>query len=571
MRRVALSGALALVCVGGVAGAAEAHATLQHATPTPNSVLAQAPARVILGFDEPVTLVPDQVLVIGPGGARADRGHAALAPDGREVVLPLRPRLGQGTYTVGYRVVSADSHPIAGGYSFQVGTATRGAQVGGGADAAIPPGVGSAGASQDGTISALYGIARYAGFVGLLLLVGGGTFLLALWPDALPTDRARRLVWLGYALVVTASAAELVLQAPYAAGTGLSGVTASGLGWVIRTPFGVAHVVRLGLLVLGAPLLAAALRGARRLPPLRLAVSASALALLFTWPYAGHAGVRDPAVSVPSDTVHLAAMSVWLGGLVVLGTALLPRSDGGALGPVLRRWSLVAMTSVALLVATGSAQSLVEVGSWTALVDSAYGRLVLTKIALLAMVLCFADVSRRWVRRHRVTPVSDRRDLAVLRRSVLAETAGAVIVVAVAAVLVATTPGRVALAASTGADRPAADPDAGRPVPGGVFSVALRRGQVVVHLVVDPGRVGANIVHLSATTPDQNRVPVQQWTLTVSNAGEGLADVDVPLHWVGGQSVGDLTLPTSGRWMLQVMARTSDVDEVVVRRAVVVR
>lgn len=592
---VALALAVLGLSFGFFATPASAHATLERTRPATDAHLDDEPNQVVLSFDQPVDLKLGQVTVVGPGGAPAATGYTQ-SDGGTTVTIALHPGAGNGTYVVSYRVISLDTHPVSGGFFFRVGHGSAATGPTGSTPGAAPPTTAASGsAPEDTTVRALYAACRYAGFVGLLLLVGGAVFLAALWPAEVPDRRARRLVWFGYGLVAVASLGELVLQAPYAAGTALSGITGADFDHVVATRFGTAHLVRLGLLALTAPVLVGLRRPPRSvndsaIAPRRarwpiLSAATLGVGLLLTWAYSGHAGTTVPAVSVPSDVVHLAAMAVWVGGLVVLAAALLPAAAGASLGVTLPRWSRLAMISVAALIITGTVQSLLEVGGWAGLGGTAYGQLLLAKIGILAVILVVADFSRRWVRRHflaRPAPTADagaggggrlgpsRDQIARLRRGVAVESVLAVGAVAVATVLIQAAPGRSVLAA------PLPSASTAPPITRhGAYRASVRQGDVVIHLKVDPAVVGVQYIYVGAFRPDGERIPVRQWTLTVSNERLGLHRVDLPVTidiGVGRHDIySSFTMPTGGTWTVQVTARTSDVDETVVTRKVRVR
>jgi copper transport protein len=567
------------------APSASAHATLERTVPAADAHLRTEPRTVLLSFDESVDLTLGTAIAVGPNGARVDSGYTQ-SDGGRTVTIALRPEAGRGTYVVSYRVVSVDSHPVSGGFVFQVGhgaAAPASAGVPAKESAATSANPGDAFEQTD--VRVVYAACRYAGFVGLLLLMGATVFRLVLWPSGLPDRRVRILIWFGYGLAFVASAGELVLQVPYATGGPLAHVPGTELSAVLGTTFGIAHVVRLAVLALAAPILVAmsplvgaaepnAPRHARW--PVLCAVPL-AIALLATWAYSGHAGSTDPLESVPSDVIHLGAMSVWLGGLVVLLAALLPTADDVGLRAALPRWSAIAMASVAALIASGAVQALIETGGWSALTATAYGQLLLAKIALLALVLLIANVSRLWVRRSCATGVQARSgsgrsgvstargpsDVRRLRRGVAAETVLAAAAVAVATVLIQTVPGRSLLAA-----QPAPVAKAHPPVTrAGAYLAAVRRGDVVIHVKVDPAVAGVQYIYLDATRPGGRRVRVRGWTLTVGNDALGLEYVHVPVlidSGVGHHYVyGSFTMAAAGTWTIQVIARTTDVDETI--------
>jgi copper transport protein len=283
---------------------------------------------------------------------------------------------------------------------------------------------------------------------------------------------------------------------------------------------------------------------------------------------------------VPSDVIHLAAVSVWLGGLAVLLVALLPTADNAGLRVVLPRWSAIAMVCVAALIVSGVVQALIEMGGWSGLENTTYGALLLTKVGLLALVLVFANFSRLWVRHRYVRRQTDpaahtavlesdpeRRssaaDVRRLRHGVLAETVLAAAAVAVATVLIQTVPGR-----STSAAQSVPMASVSRPVPSpGAYVALVRRGDVIIRVKVDPAVAGVQYIYLDATRPNGHRVHVRQWTLTVGNHALGLESVHVPVlidigighHYV----YGSFTMAAVGTWTIQVTARTTDVDETI--------
>ena len=103
-----------------VAPAASAHATVVATSPGGGSVLASAPASVGVSFDEAVTVSADSLRVFDPAGVRVDVGGAAHA-GGDAVAVRLRAGLVRGTYVVAWHVVSADSHPVQGAFTFSIG------------------------------------------------------------------------------------------------------------------------------------------------------------------------------------------------------------------------------------------------------------------------------------------------------------------------------------------------------------------------------------------------------------------------------------------------------------------
>jgi copper transport protein len=176
------------------------------------------------------------------------------------------------------------------------------------------------------------------------------------------------------------------------------------------------------------------------------------VALALTAALGGHSASYSPSgLLVAVDTVHVLSMSAWLGGLAVLLVVvpLAVRALGrGERAPLLAgvagRFSRLATIAVALLLLTGIVQSVALVGSVEAFFDTAYGRLVLAKIALFAGLISLGAYNQRRLlpRLRRVEGGGEEpeRAAALLRRSVAFEVMLALVVLGVASVLVATEP-----------------------------------------------------------------------------------------------------------------------------------
>lgn len=131
-----------------------------------------------------------------------------------------------------------------------------------------------------------------------------------------------------------------------------------------------------------------------------------ATGLAATWAMAEHASTGlQPAVAMPVDVLHLLAVAAWLGGLAALVVSLYwgPPVERAAV----RRFSRIAFGSVVVLVATGLYQSWRQVGTWRALTDTAYGRLLLIKVALVVVLVGIAWLSRQWTGRLAEVPAGE--------------------------------------------------------------------------------------------------------------------------------------------------------------------
>ncbi|MGW5736603.1 MULTISPECIES: copper resistance CopC/CopD family protein [Streptomyces] len=394
--RLLLVVAVFLGALLATAAPVSAHAALTGSDPKQGAVVDSAPARVSLTFSEKVAMSDGSVRVLDPAGKRVDTGKTTDLGSNTYGV-PLHKGLPDGTFTVAYQVVSADSHPISGAYTFSVGAPSD-------TKVALPDEeVGG------GFVGGLYGFARYLSYAGFILVVGGAAFVLGCWPRGAGVRPVQRLVVAGWVTLTASTLVMLLLRAPYTGSGKIADAFDMGkLGDVLQTKTGAALVSRL-LLLAAAALFIAVLFGAyeKRTDPKErkdltfgLAIGGGVVAagLGATWAMAEHASTGIQAgLAMPVDVVHLLAVAAWLGGLAALVVALYfaPSVEAGAV----RRFSRVAFSSVVALAATGLYQSWRQVGSWSALTGTRYGQLLLVKVALVVVLVGIAWISRRWTGR----------------------------------------------------------------------------------------------------------------------------------------------------------------------------
>ncbi|HKC28394.1 MAG TPA: CopD family protein, partial [Jatrophihabitans sp.] len=193
-----------------------------------------------------------------------------------------------------------------------------------------------------------------------------------------------------------------------------------------------------------------------------------------------------------------------------------------------------------VLVGSGLVQAWYQVREWGALTGTHYGHLLITKTALVAVILAAAVFSRRWVRHNR----QHHRSLRGLLASVTVEVATAVAVVAVTAALTAASPARSAY-------RPPVE-------------LTVHAGPVTVQ--ISTVSAGARAVDLHVYTFDRAGLvtDVRQLHMTAERPGgqHGARTVDVPLRHVGnGHFIAPhWVLPSTGRWRLQLTVQISDLN-----------
>jgi copper transport protein len=455
---------LALLAVA--APAAHAHAALLTTTPADGGHVAASPARVQLRFSEPVELLRGaDVSVVDQAGRVVSAGAARTSPrDASIVEQRLRPALPASSYTVRYRIVSADAHVVDGATTFATGGATLRAPVLGGVD------------EGPGEASAWSVVARFLELVGL----GGALALIAFrWLVWAPAWRLRaRLapdedagasvswfsarfwtaLWSAIGLAIFGEATVLVTKTATSLGKSPLQALAdpAGISRVFsETRFGTHFQVRLGVLLLVIAVAfweylaepVAEQERRRASPTGRGAPSLIVAGLLITClvliSSQGHASqAPGGSLSVLDDALHLTSIAIWVGGLAVLAFVLrhVPTALGTA---VLSRFSTVALAAVALAVVTGTLRAIGELADPAQLWDTAYGRSILIKVALLLPLAFLAFANRRVLVAVAARGRANRATLRLVTRNARVELALSLGIVLVASLLVAQVPGRV--------------------------------------------------------------------------------------------------------------------------------
>jgi copper transport protein len=322
------------------------------------------------------------------------------------------------------------------------------------------------------------------------------------------------------------------------------------------------------------------------------------LGLAVTPGLGGHAGTGiQTGLAIPADMVHVAAMACWLGGLVVLCIAVLPRGDADELRAVLPRYSALALGAVVALIVSGGYQAWRQVGSIDALKSTDYGRLLIAKLVVFAALIVAAAFSREIVnRRFRDYPSDGERDdaetvfepvpVAVgasvsggggsgspperhgrfdddgydggwdddttdedevrrLRRSVAVEVVIAAVILSITALLVNAAPAR---SVET------------QPV-----SLTLKARQVWVYVDIAPGIAGPNDMHFTSLPTGGGPATIDDMSVQLTRPGEDLPPFTVPLQKLGnGHYYAPLyDIPYSGKWQMTIRVQLGPTDEAV--------
>jgi copper transport protein len=577
------AGTLALALLAVLPAAASAHASLEATQPTRGEQVQRPPERVTLRFDEPVEIAFGSLRVYDAAGDRVDRGSAEH-PDGAsdQVTVRVQDSLQDGVYTATYRVISADSHPVSGGFTFTVGSGGAAPRLG--VDELIPT------ASAGPVTEAGFGVVRALSYLSIALVAGGIAFGLAVWAPSLREATGAEPSWQGASEAFASRWRALALGAAVvgvvtaALGIVLQGATASGESFwsaldptvvrdILGTRFGTVWGLR--LLAFAALALLLAMPVARLAPRLQpaalgaaglapqgvrsLAVSAAlalAVFLCATPALAGHASTYgSPWLLVPANLLHVGSMATWVGGVAMLALALPaatrrlePAERTRLLAPAVARFSTLALLAVAALLASGVLQAVVELDAVADLWDSAFGRAILVKSGLVVGLLAIGAWNRTRARprlaRQAAAGATPGATGVGLRRALFGELGLMAGVLAATAALAAyAPPGEAA----------------------GPFSTSMELGPARAELTVDPARAGSNEIHLylfDARTGAQYDRP-KDVTLALRLPAKEIGPLDPrvdkagPGHWVARHAL----ISPAGDWELQVRALVSDFRE----------
>ncbi|WP_319774233.1 CopD family protein [Breoghania sp.] len=520
-----LSAALLLVVFGSVSPVAQqahAHAALTSTEPADAAILKTAPKRFLLQFNEPVA--PLVLRLVAPNGAATELERSTLRDTTLDIEAPAN--LAEGTHVLSWRVVSQDGHPIGGSLIFSIGTPSAGTD--------------RSQTAPDWSVRIGYLLARAMLYVGLFLGIGGlaaTSFLFAagmrparLYARLLVLGATGGVVSLGFQGLdaLGAPLAQIVSLAPWRAALSTSLAPAVGVG---LAAFSLAALAR-------SPAGTEFAKGALARPLIAVAAVVACLSLALS----GHAATASPqALMRPAVFIHAAAVLTWIGALLPLGLAL-RRRDPQAL-PALDRFSRVIPVALLLLLASGLFIAWVQVQQPTALWDTAYGRVLLVKLSLVALLLVFA-AQNRW----RLTQPVLRAEQAPTRRLVrmiAIETVLAVCVLCVVTTWRYTPPPRSLLQLKA------------PPV-----SLHIHSEAAMATLSLDPGQVGETSASIELLTGDFAPLTAKEVDLVMACPHAGIepfrrkAQRQDEAIW----TIPELAIPVACNWTVRIEILISDFE-----------
>lgn len=528
---------VALACSAALAGSAtpaSAHAELVSTEPAYGTALAEPPARVVLRYATTVEVSGARANLERDGRRVPVAKPVYASADHRNVSIPMPPDLEQGSYFLTWYLFASDGDVMGGELVFGVGQSAAAAPPSVATPATTPDQAGKApitpgppcaqmasepvpgspcyvepGSEETGAtattaapavpappvalpapaagevrsfvpLSQPQEAARWLAFASLMVLVGSVFFVVFLWPTGGRLERTRTILKVSLISALVANVAILGLKGAAVSGRdGWSLFSSEALTALDGTHPGRTLTTRIILLGLAIPVVAYMAwvpERARRSVVWSGAAIVTLGGAVFTHGQLSH-GYADGSLAAAVDVVHLSAVSVWLGGLVVLAAVVLPRRRADELAELVPRYSGVAFKAVSTAAVAGTVLLILLSPAWTELPGNAYGRYLFVKLSLVVVLLATAARSRTFVRRRLTGLTAEAR-----------------------------TGERVAVTVGAGpgpADLPPAGRSTGAPPPAEVDAISLKPfvSSVVAELVIAAGILGATALLVGRSVP----------------------------------------------------------------------
>ena len=494
------------------AAMASAHAVLDNSVPTSGATLEDTPLQIVLDFDESVESSLGYIKLFSSSGKRVQLPAVKADASDASIVRVIPPTLAQDSYVAVYRVISADGHPVEGAITFRVGA---------GAVSNLASVIETA--LQDSETSNVVKVAmalmRFISYIAISIVLAGIFFLLG-------SDAPRK--GLNRAVVLAGSVLGLSTALLYL----LHGMNASGGSWaqianvsvvkdVFSTQVGESLFARI---VVSFLLVSVVARWGKF-----VAVFAFAT-LPFTYAFAGHAAVDSPAaLTIALLALHVAAVGVWCGGLILLIFVKDIRTT-----PIVEWFSQRAAILIAVVVATGVVQALLLMDGIGNLTKTSYGKALIAKVCVVGiMLICAAIVRRRFYESG----------VSRLRAVLCAEVVVGLVVLSITSGMVAASP------------RPT--------VSNAPFSTALVQGDVIANITISPPRVGESEMHVIVSPPNGSLDPVLAIKARFSLVSGSVPPIQAELNAVGpNHFVGYIQFVYPGEWKVDVIVSPDANSEV---------
>lgn len=507
-----------------------AHAVPRATQPAANAVLHEAPREITIRFSERVEARASSLQVLDAHGIRIDEGKATIAPEDPWLYRLVLPPLGAGVYTVSWRVMSADDgHVTDGAYVFVVG------------EAGISP---AAAADQVIAVTGWFdALVRWLGMLGAVAMMGLLTASLVFWrrrPPRVPSPSGV-LPWLVVLLLSGGFALFARLQRlPF------EGSEWAGLVTLMSGGVGQITAAKIAIVLLLFGILIAYWWGSRGRTWLwSLALILTVLLLMGdAWVSHVAAAVVWRGVALIAELTHLLGVALWVGGLGYFATlfwwsAFCEESPAAELAWAIPAFSLLAVGAVGLLTISGLYLAQLHLGSLAQLLSTPYGRILLAKLGVVALMVALGGyhqfvVHPRIVASLKASDPSADRSSRQFKYTLRLEAILALSALLLAAFLGTTSP-------PSGTPSHVAE----------TFRQVRAVGDAQLTVEVWPLRPGPNAIRLTVTGQDGQALPDARAALVqLQAAGSNAAPLGFTLHReaAGVFVKNDIILGIEGRW-----------------------
>ncbi|TKC18845.1 copper resistance CopC/CopD family protein [Robertmurraya kyonggiensis] len=345
-----------------------AHATLEKANPAPDSQLDAAPKEIVLQFNERLEKELYSIKVFDENGDSISKKETKISKDQKSISQSLS-ELPDGLYTISYKVISADGHPVDGSYVVSIGEGnildTSALDL-------------HTEENNSGFFNTMNSIIRILYYTALLLTTGWllwGTF------HSLGSRETYRkwFVSLQISLIISTILMGAMQFTELLDSWSIKGI----LSILTGTSLGISLTVSVLLTILGFVLLFR-FNWLDRFWVLLLLVAKS---------ISGHAmAFEPPIVTILLDIVHLLAAAIWAGGLFYI--LVFWRKKREEIRAFLPTFSNFALASLLILIITGTASTLIFLPKMTYLLYTTWGKMLLVKMAFVLLVVVIGGVLR---------------------------------------------------------------------------------------------------------------------------------------------------------------------------------
>ncbi|WP_411348761.1 copper resistance CopC/CopD family protein [Paenibacillus sp. WLX2291] len=527
-----------------------AHASVTQSTPAQNEVLTQSPKQLKIKFNEDIQRAYYGMTLMNSEGQSIDGITARVDEnDGTTMLADVSQTLPSDVYTLSWKAISGDGHPVEGVIIFQLGD---------GAGKSLKEAT-QVSLDDSKPLSPLLIVARWLQYAAQAIVLG----LLCLSLFLMPPAYRQQMAWMnesryhllllgGAVLALIALVAQLPLRISWTADVPLSAIggqfsdtfngTVFGKVWILQT---IAAVI-----VLICVLLQSLRRWSQGIRNLLGMIAFALIALgLLAKAFDGHAFAEQYAVlAVAADYIHLLSALIWSGALLALAL-FLPRIVNGIEGEqrrmlywgIIRRFSWWAIASVAALLVTGMYGSLLYLPTWSALFNTGYGLTLLSKMLLFLVMVAFGGMNY----------VKGRKQEGEIGKDMVWEVLTGFVILVLAAILVHLSPYAAPLGNSG--------------TPRGVQTQVQQVDGYDISLKVPPSRMGMNTFTVTVKDQQGKPVDVEQIILQLQHLDMAMAPTNITITAKNGkdgvyETQGMISM--NGSWQVDMRILTKSLNAV---------